>query len=620
MIRKSPALLALLAWLCLATWSTATIAATLVITKNGTLRTDASAAKTQAFCSANPDALIQLDTTITPTPTNGGISVNEGSSVNFSVEGRISAYCGASGQQNTRRALINLRFEVLGGSASASDATASTTTLNFASVPVFVASPIAQSFSGTVMASADGLREPDETLIYGLGGGVIIESDSANPQAGNTVLSISSAELVTFVIKDGVLIEEAANRLLPNDDAALDIAEALDTICKKQNLSSDLLAQCQALQVALGASDAAGSASILRALGAEEAATESSSIIENRAGSQQDRINTRLATLHSSAARAATSMTTSLTFNGINFISNTLSDEASGEGGLLDQRLGGFIIADGGRGDRGSSNRENGFDYDRYGLSGGLDYRFADNWVAGFALGFNRYSADLVNNGGALDAKVKTLSLYSSYSLSNGAYLDATLGVGNFAFESERFVRYQAGGRSENRTARGDYDAEQLSATLAIGWPLQYGAWSFIPSLGYEYSRTDSDSFTETGAADLNLRIFGQDVYSSIGSLNFQANRSISIESGVLVPYFGMNYYFEQRNESNPTVAFFPADVDRTRIFIRSDEADTRFGTGNMGLTWYLPSGLQAYLDYRRTFGLSGFSQSGFGLGLRLEF
>ena len=49
-------------------------------------------------------------------------------------------------------------------------------------------------------------------------------------------------------------------------------------------------------------------------------------------------------------------------------------------------------------------------------------------------------------------------------------------------------------------------------------------------------------------------------------------------------------------------------------------EADTRFGSAGMGITWFMPSGLQAYLDYRRTIGLKGFAQNGISLGLRLEF
>ena len=610
--------------LAIALTSLNTHAATLVVTRTGQVQTlHGPIAKTQAFCTANPNALVQLDTTLVPAAVDGRINIFEGATQAFSVQGAVSAYCGINTQEPTRRALISLQFEVLaGGSASAADGTASATQLTFNSVPVFLAAPVSQTTSGTMSATADAVIEPDETLRYGLRGGTIIENDPANPNAGNLAVVIGSgATLVTFVIKDGAPIGDSTIRLLPNDDVALDIAASLDTICKKQNLDGDLLLQCQALRTALGQADGAGAASIFRALGAEEAAAESSSIIENRAGSQQDRINTRLGTLHGSAARKGNSMTTSFTWNDVGLPTGfAQSEQDNTGGGLLDAKLGGFLIADGGKGDRESTTREDGFDYDRYGLSGGLDYRFTDAFVAGFALGFNRYEADLAGAGGALDAKVNSLSLYSSYSMPNGAYFDATLGFSDFDFSTLRLIQYNAGGRSENRRARGDYSAEQLSGTLAIGWPLVYGAWSLTPSASIEYSRTDSDSFTETGAGALNLRILGQDAYSTVGALNFQANRSISIERGVLVPYFGASYYFEQRNESNPTLSFFPADVDRTRIFIRSDAADTRFGSLGAGITWYLPSGLQAYLDYRRSFGLRGFSQNGLSLGLRLEF
>ncbi len=614
----------LVASVTLAVISFSASSATLIINRNGQMQiAQGPVAKTQAFCNANPNALLQLDTTLVPAPISGQINVFEGSTQSFTVQGSISAYCGIDTQETTRRALVSLQFEVLGGgSAQASDGSATLTQLNFTGVPVFLAAPQVQSATGSVVANTDATTELDETLRYGLRGGTIVENDSANPNAGNLALTINGgATLVTFVIKDGAPIGDTTSRLLPNDDVALDIAESLDTICKKQNLVRELQDQCQALRTALGQSDSAGASDIFRALGAEEAAAESSSIIENKAGSQQDRINTRLATLHGSATRTASSMTTSLTWNGFTLPAGLQQDDVeTAGGGLLDAKLGGFLIADGGKGDRRGTVREDGFDYDRYGLSGGLDYRFTDAFVAGFALGFNRYEADLAGSGGALDAKVSSLSLYSSYSLPNGAYVDATVGVSGFDFSTLRLIRYTAGGNTENRRARGEYEAEQLSGTLAFGWPLTFGAWNLTPSASIEYSKADSDSFTETGAGGLNLRILGQDVYSTVAALNFQANRSISIERGVLVPYLGASYYFEQRNESNPTLAFFPSDVDRTRILIRSDAADTRFGSVGLGITWYMPSGLQAYLDYRRTVALQGFSQNGLSLGLRIEF
>ena len=599
-------------------------AATLVISRSGQIHAvNGPIVKTQAFCTANPNALVQLDTTLVPAAVDGRINIFEGATQAFTVQGAVSAYCGIDTQEPTRRALISLQFEVLaGGSASAADGTASATQLTFNSVPVFLAAPISQSATGSVSASSDATVEPDETLRYGLRGGTIIENDPANPAAGNLARVIGSgATLVTFVIKDGAPIAETTRRILAADDVALDLAAALETICQKQGLDGDLLAQCTALRTALGQGDAAGSASILRALGAEEAATESSSIVENRAGSQQDRINMRLGTLHRTA-RSATSLTTAFNFDGwdVPIGLAAAESEAEASGGLFDQRLGGFLIGDAGRGNRSTSVREDGFDYKRYGLSGGLDYRFTDAWVAGFALGFNRYSAELQDGAGALDAKVRSGSLYSSYSLANGAYFDATLGISGFAFDTVRAIQYRAGGRSEDRRALGNYDAEQLSATFSFGYPIVSGSWNITPSAALEYSHTDSDSFTETGAGALNLFIQGQDVYSLLGSLNVQASRTFSIERGVLVPYANASLYFEQKNESNPTVAFFPSDVDRTRIFIRSDEADTRFGSAGMGITWFMPSGLQAYLDYRRTIGLKGFTQNGISLGLRLEF
>ncbi|MBK8536466.1 MAG: autotransporter domain-containing protein [Candidatus Competibacteraceae bacterium] len=51
------------------------------------------------------------------------------------------------------------------------------------------------------------------------------------------------------------------------------------------------------------------------------------------------------------------------------------------------------------RGDKSRTTQESNFDYDAYDITGGVDYRFTDRFIAGFALGYSSTSSDLGGSG-----------------------------------------------------------------------------------------------------------------------------------------------------------------------------------------------------------------------------
>jgi outer membrane autotransporter protein len=579
-----------------------------------------SAAKSEAFCLANPDVALDLmDLVAGPTE----LDVDErGGTASFSIQVQMLAQC-LDGEVS-----VTLNYGALGGSAdlgAAGDAVVVPAVVRFDAVPQF-SLPVNSGGQISVTGVDDELIEDDETIELGLTGGSGVQVldqfvdaflVSADP---DRILAT-----VTIISDDTIPIGDSVDELLPFDPVARELAAALDDICAAQNQDPELLAQCQAIRAGLEAEDASGVQSALRGLAPEEVATQSSSVVEIRSGSQTDRVQGRLANLRGSGAarRAATSTTLSFRADGLPFsFDQLLQSDDGGDmgGGLLGSRWGGFISGDAGRGDRGTTARENGFDFDRWGITGGLDYRISDAWFAGAALGFNRFDADLQGDGGRLESDILALTLYSSYSFAGGGYIEGSIGKADFDFDQARRIVYSVGGLSIDRTATAGFDAEQLVGTLAAGYPIVRGEWLFTPSVGIEWSRTDTDSFTETGAGSLNLFVRGQDVYSTLSNLNLQISRTISFSGGVLVPYFNATYYSEGSNESRPTIARFVSDVSGTLISIGSDEPDTSYAQFGVGVNWLTVAGIQLYADYRRVSGLDDFSLKAFSVGGKLEF
>ena len=98
-----------------------------------------------------------------------------------------------------------------------------------------------------------------------------------------------------------------------------------------------------------------------------------------------------------------------------------------------------------------------------------------------------------------------------------------------------------------NRTAKGDYDSRQYMAGISGGMPMQIKTDVFVtPMAGLSYTRVSSDSYTETGAGNLNLKVNPDGVDVLIASLGAKAHTHIKQGNGTLVPSAraGLSYDF----------------------------------------------------------------------------
>lgn len=258
-----------------------------------------------------------------------------------------------------------------------------------------------------------------------------------------------------------------------------------------------------------------------------------------------------------------------------------------------------------------------GTDFDSTGITAGVDYRFSNRMVAGAALGYSSYDADLSGDS-KLEASSVLFTGYGSYYLSDRFYIDSRLTYGRVDFEQERRIRYRVGTSNIDALAVGKTDASQLTLASSMGYHLNYGSWSVTPNATLRFIRSDVDAFTESGAGPFNVAYSDQSIDSTQFAVGVQVSRALSLTQGVLLPQFDLSF----NNESGDDAKAQARLVQGTGNLFRLEEQspDSSYGTVGLGFVYLMGNGRQAYVHYRRTFGFDDFDRGSLNLGGRFEF
>ncbi len=598
---------------------------TVEVLKGGGVRMSAgrSLAKVgEAFCQANPLVVFRYVETV------GGAAnstVSEGAgTVNATFNVTIDAMC----VRGTTTVRLNYGV-VPGGTATlGSDYTtgpASAGSITLVNVPQF-GGPTSGTANLPVTIIDDSTPEPDETVKFGGLGGAYANTPPGGSQ-GFASISSNGTALATMTIDDNddlTNVGGAAGDLVPDDPTAGSVAGALNQICNAPNQDPRLIAQCRAIQQGVADGDAEGVQEALRAIAPEETQTQNATVVE-LGGAHLDSIGQRLTALHvaRNSRRARSEFAFNFDYAGTpvsSLVQSLVQTENPGNdgAGLLASPWGVFVNASVGRGDRNSTLRAAGFDFDRFDLSGGADYRFNDTWVAGGALGYSSVSSD-ISGGGSVDSDAFSLLGYASWSHPGGTYIDGVLSYTTVDFDQARRVAFTVGGTSEDRTATSETDSDQFGFDISVGHAFNSGAWVFTPSGAIRYLDTSIDSFEETGAAEFNVAVEEQNLESLVAAFSLNVSRNISTAGGILVPYAQLTFNYETEDNADTLAVRLVNDVSNTRFLVVGDQRDSSYGNFDLGLTWVAPGGFQGYVAYSRLFGLEFFDDHGLTFGGRWE-
>jgi len=299
-------------------------------------------------------------------------------------------------------------------------------------------------------------------------------------------------------------------------------------------------------------------------------------------------------------------------------------------------RFGFFINGDYNTGDKDTTFNEDGFEFDSYGVTTGVDYRFNDQMIAGVALGYSSSEVDIDSNFGSTDTEGNNITAYGTY-FTDTFYVDASLTSGSYEYKGVRNIDYGNGAAAVKRTLASDTDGSQIS------WSLGAGINSSIDNKNFNYYgrlegvKVDIDGYQETVTAanstlangslnnDWAMRVDSQDIKSLKAIAGAQVSAAISNNAGVVQPYASLELHHEFESDARNITAYylndpFFASGDRTyAVNLSSDKADENFFLLGLGATLVQVGGKQFFVNYDTLLGLDDVSSHKLTFGLRLE-
>ena len=273
------------------------------------------------------------------------------------------------------------------------------------------------------------------------------------------------------------------------------------------------------------------------------------------------------------------------------------------------------------------TEREAGFDFDTWGVTLGVDYRFDEAVVAGLALGYGSADADFDDHAGTQDSDSFTGSLYGTWYSERG-YLEGVAGYGGVSFETIRKIDLFDGAVVDR--IFGETDGDQWMLALAGGYDFGAASVRFGPNLALDYIRVDIDGFREDDlGSGLALVLGDQTGESLVVKAGGHVNYSLSRDWGTVSPYARLDLAREFMNDSSkmwaryandPTVAGPGASGGRFVIF--TDDPDEYYLLWAVGATLQLRGGFSGFVHYESVEGLDTISSSelSFGLGYETRF
>jgi outer membrane lipase/esterase len=279
-------------------------------------------------------------------------------------------------------------------------------------------------------------------------------------------------------------------------------------------------------------------------------------------------------------------------------------------------------------GNQDTTPNEAGYDFNVWGITGGVDYRFSDNFVLGGAFGYLNTETDLKAKGGSLDVDGYSLTLYGTYYQSSQFYLDGSLSYGWNDYEQHRNLDYNLdvpdGG--VNQVLRADYNGDYFSMSLGGGYDLNRGALTFGPLSQLQYIDANVDGYSEQASnpsADGSgwpTVINDQNYKSLTFSLGGQLTYAMSQSWGVLLPQARFEWVHEFKNDARIINGFFLQDTSQEIFSFATNKPDANYFNLGVGASAQFAQGRSAFFYYQSLLGYDNVTSNLFNLGIRWEF
>ena len=280
---------------------------------------------------------------------------------------------------------------------------------------------------------------------------------------------------------------------------------------------------------------------------------------------------------------------------------NTISDAApmllamAGNGGQLASGINWDLWLDGyySQGNRRADDIIAQYKQTLYGALMGFDYRATDNLLFGLSLGLSQTDVKFDN----LQDKGRQNSYQGSvYTYYDGKpwYAEGVLTYGYNKYKMDRFITIG----SISRLASSDYNGNEYSGYAEVGYKFDAGGVLEIrPLAAFQAAYLMQDSYTETGAGDLNLIVDSRNTGSYQSYLGLHINKAITIGNFVLTPDARAKWAHEFSDDNHLINAKF-SSTGSGSFTIETDRPSHDTAIVGVGITGRFNKNLSAYIQY----------------------
>lgn len=305
------------------------------------------------------------------------------------------------------------------------------------------------------------------------------------------------------------------------------------------------------------------------------------------------------------------------------------SSGASGggaSGDLAMGRFGGFLGTQYLDGEEDETGYQPGFAFHGWNLSGGVDYRFTDQLVAGAYLQYWNGRTGFDDGRGRMDTASWSGALYATYFLPSGLYVDGLVSYAANDYDLRRNLVYAIDGQSANQVASASPNADLWNLSLGGGYTMSRGDLSFTPMLHLTYLNNAVDGYVErmsdpNGVGGGLAQSLDAQVYESLRSnLGFQVTKAIGTAYGVFSPQARVAWVHEFLNGQERVGSRFVDDIGNTPFYVLTNSPDHDYFDLGLGVSAQFPLGRSVFISYNTLLGYSGVSYNAINAGVRIEF
>jgi uncharacterized protein with beta-barrel porin domain len=192
-----------------------------------------------------------------------------------------------------------------------------------------------------------------------------------------------------------------------------------------------------------------------------------------------------------------------------------------------------------------------GYETETYGAAIGGDFKVGQS-TFGASFSYANTDVDSKGDGNAqTDINSYQGTIYADYTTKE-FYVEGLIGYARNEISGSRSISVNS------LTASNDFGSNQYMGSIGFGMPVEVEKGHYItPNASLQYTLVDNETYTETGAGALNLRIDQDNVHQALGVFGLKYHTNNETDSGTLTPEVRLSMTYDFANDEAVSTSNF---------------------------------------------------------------